>query len=40
MFKLKIILKTLLFKYKLRRMKDKLCIMKQNLKEIRRKGVC
>jgi len=36
MFKLKVILKTLFFKYKLGRMQDKLCIMKQNLKEIRR----
>lgn len=40
MFKLKIILKTLFIKYKFGRMQDKLCLMKQNLKDIRRKGIC
>lgn len=40
MFKLLVIIKTLIYKYKLVKMQEKLSIMKQNLKDIRREGIC
>lgn len=40
MFKLLTIIKTLIYRYKLVKMQEKSRIMKQNLKEIRRKGIC